>query len=85
MTKSEREIYELRLDNLDRVLASMTTELSTYKEVISAVRKMRKAQKEADQAYAEADDSSLVLIYEKKKESHEQEVDAYLDRLKRFL
>lgn len=84
MTKSEREIYELRLDNLDRVLASMTTELSTYKEVISAVRKMRKAQKEADRAYAEADDSSLALIYEKIKENHEQEVDAYLDRLKRF-
>lgn len=84
MTKSEREIYELRLDNLDRVLASMTTELSTYKEVISAVRKMRQAQKEADRAYAEADDSSLALIYEKIKENHEQEVDAYLARLKRF-
>lgn len=79
MTKSEREIYELRLDNLDRVLASMTTELSTYKEVISAVRKMRKAQKEADQAMAESDDYSEALVYVNKAEELENEVDQYLN------
>ncbi len=79
MTKSEREIYELRLDNLDRVLASMTTELSTYKEVISAVRKMRKAQKEADRAMAESDDYSEALVYVNKAEELENEVDQYLN------
>lgn len=79
MTKSEREIYELRLDNLDRVLASMTTELSTYKGVISAVRKMRKAQKEADRAMAESDDYSEALVYVNKAEELENEVDQYLN------
>lgn len=79
MTKSEREIYELRLDNLDRVLASMTTELSTYKEVISAVRKMRQAQKEADRAMAESDDYSEALVYVNKAEELENEVDQYLN------
>lgn len=79
MTKSEREIYELRLDNLDRVLASMTTELSTYKKVISAVRKMRKAQKEADRAMAESDDYSEALVYVNKAEELENEVDQYLN------
>lgn len=79
MTKSEREIYELRLDNLDRVLASMTTELSIYKQVISAVRKMREAQKQ----WGDGDpfDCTEIELAKKMCEA-EKEVDEYLKKMK---
>ena len=52
-----------------------------YKEFASLVRRMREAQKTAERAMAESDDSSEALIYINKAEAIEKEVDEWLKRM----
>ena len=52
-----------------------------YKEFVSIVKRMRKAQETANRAMAEADDYSEALIYVNKANELEREVDEYLKKM----
>ena len=52
-----------------------------YKAFASLVRRMREAQKTAERAMAESDDSSEALIYINKAEEIEKEVDKWLEMM----
>lgn len=56
----------------------MTTQ--DYNEFVELVRRMREAQKAADRALALSDDYSEALIYIKKAEDIERDVDIILSR-----